>query len=325
MKIKLLSIIVIICVGSISCSDNMTEIEKPNTDLKLAINKDEIVPFENLKVSIDLDVDLLHSSYDSIIWFCNGVSYGIFSYPIDKDERDLDITDYRLGKNKVYTFGYKDGIIKSEAAIEYEVIKPINTFLSLEWGNSEKKNVYYHYRSGRIIQKNNGDIKGEGLELKILHLKENVESEYACLAIESCGYNPIMFRNESFMYSWRTLSKTDNTESALPDIENYNFSVLWTEYDSDLFKEAYLMTYTFLHNYITLVYGESTLKYNGDDLKETTLWEDYNKRFKNPLTIETYPGYKDKYPVEIWDTPSSYICLFAVQDGFYYVIAEPRY
>lgn len=305
----------IISISIISCSDDNNEILKPNTDLVLKQSKTTITPFEKLTVSIDLDLELLYNAYDSIKWECNGTwMNGIFTIPDNSDIRDLDVTDYRLGKNKVSILGYKDGEIKSKSSVEYNVVKPTNDFFTIKWGEPEQETNYY--TTSRRVKADNESQRWEGIRLKTIHFSKDKPFEHAVLE----------FYPHSFTSSVYTKSAKEKVESiTLPDIDNYDFfqkSGDWN-LDIELRNKAILMTRSFWHSYITLIYGESIFKYEGEDVRQTTLWEEYNKRFKNKL-VETYPAYGEKYPVEIWETQTTSICLYSLYTGWYYVLAEPN-
>lgn len=296
------------------CSDDKKDIEL-EAPLKLKASTQSIVPFEKLTVSIDLESDLIAQAYDSIIWKYNGRWWnGINTIPNNDDPRDIYITDYRLGKNKVHAIGYKDGKIKSEASIEYEVIKPENNFFTINWHEKEQETNYYY--PSKLVNKDDGSLRQEGIWLKAMHFKENEQQEYAIL-----DFTPYSFSTAIYKTGYSSKVKSENI--SLPDIDKYDFEVDVIT-DPERHRQAELMTRSFWHSLVTLNYGKSIFKYDGDDIRETTLWGEYQKRFKNTLNEKIYPKTTDKYPVEIWETSTSYICLFGIHRSWYYVIAEPK-
>ncbi|MDH6306593.1 hypothetical protein M2459_003318 [Parabacteroides sp. PF5-5] len=86
----------------------------------------------------------------------------------------------------------------------------------------------------------------------------------------------------------------------------------------------------FFYDYITLLYGKSAFLYEGDDLSQSPLHTEYEKRFSYPLE-ELFPDIS-YFPLAIWDTDSSHIILIGSLPGDpgvleisnYYVLAEPR-
>jgi len=79
-----------------------------------------------------------------------------------------------------------------------------------------------------------------------------------------------------------------------------------------------------LSKYMTELYGESKLKFEDRDPKNTNLTYIYNSTFKYSEA--------DKFPVEIWETKKSKIVLYAEKVSlkgddqpfyFYYLLAEP--
>jgi hypothetical protein len=320
MKIRtiLTSCLLLFFVG---CSDNETiePTAEPNPDLKLKIDRTTITPFDKATVSIDVDLELLYNSYDSVMWKYNGTWWnGIITIPNDDDERDLHITDYRLGKNKVYAIGYKDGAITSQAEIEYEVVEPTKNFFLINWKdqNIKELNTNRYTSWMRLVKSEDTSLEWHGIQLCLWHFPKKDTPEYAILdfiprSVSIHGLNQQMKANAK-------------TKSTLPDIDNYDFINKMDDDDAEVRKEAREMTRSFFHEYITMIYGESILKYDGEDVRQTTLWNDYNSRFKNPLDSKIYPHGNNNYPIEIWETPSTYICLFSLYTGWYYVIAEPR-
>lgn len=301
-------------IGFSNCSDDKEEFSEPDVKIKLKLSKETISPFEKLTVSIDLDSDLLWNNYDSVVFKNNGTWWnGIITFPNNDDDRDFHITDYRLGKNKVRATGYKDGVVKSIAEIEYNVEKPTKDFFTINWGGNveQESNWYQVYRR---VSADEDLLRWEGIRVSVDHFLKNKTHEYAILNIMPHRADASGLFSQS--------AKTKSEDTSLPDIDNYDFYNKMDGDDKELRKEAWLMTRSFWHSYVTLIYGESILKYEGEDVRETSLRDEYNERFKNPL--ETGIGTTDAYPVEIWETQSTHICMIAIYNGWYYVIAEPR-
>lgn len=313
MKI-LYAYLVIFCLGLgfFACSnddgeaDEIDNVKQYPVDIKLISEKSKIEPFERLKVSLDMEEDDIRASYDSIVWIANGVAYGFFDnkWRDDDDLKDRSISDYKLGKHKVYVKGYKNSILLSEDSIEYEVKKPTGDFLSLNF-KSRKENDEFSVRTGLtpINYPETGGIGGVDVRLnhiakKISTSKEEFNSEYMVL-----DYLP-----------WASYS-SDHPRKDL-SIDN--------EEKEARFQKERAATRTLFHDLITEMYGKSNYIYEGEDVRQTDLWDEYNKRFKNKLDETSYPWYDERYPVEIWITPTANICLYSVYRGWYYVVAEPR-
>lgn len=158
--------------------------------------------------------------------------------------------------------------------------------------------------------------------LDLYHYTKSELEEYAILSMMPFSSN---FKRTADLEKLEFASKTRiEGPVSLPDIDTYDFSgkVDYGATEED-FNEAQQMTYSFWHEYITMNYGKSILRYEGDDVSKTTLWDAYNTRFRNKLSEATLM-YSDVYPIEIWETPTTNICIYAVYRGWYYVIAEPR-
>lgn len=315
MQIKNAFFVIALTVGFCfsACSDDEQNETFKDAKLKLISSKSEIVPFEDIKVSIDVDLELLYNSYDSITWSANGAAsdYGFFGNQWSQidDERDLRITDYRFGKYKVYALGYKDGIVISKDSIEYQVNKPNGDFFSIRWGQSTK-NQYLSYVTGITPNEYRPTYEGwteiGGVRLDLYYFVENTNVEYATLR---------------FM-PWIASSNLRTSKSAaIPDVNDFD----WHDRTDEGDMARYDMEYTFHHNYLVELYGAPKLVYSGDDVTQTTLKEEYDTRFSYKL--ESYC-----YPVEIWDTPGSSICLVRAnnwmggvnQAGISLVVAQPR-
>jgi len=294
----------------IACSDDETIQEKPDPSIKLIASKTKIVPFEAIKISIDVDRDLLNNTYDSITWKANGVTYGGFGlFGGVNNERVISITDYRIGNNKAYALGYKDGKVISTDSITYTVEKPKGDFFSIEW-NTNNKNEYLHYTTG--ITPNNylptyeEWTKIGGVSLDLWYIVENTEKEYAIMVLTP-------WTSESNFKSKKTI--------LVPDINDFDWDV--DHDDNEALESKYRMEYTFLSSYITELYGPSKYIYEGEDITQTTLWNKYNELFKN--------NHRNFPPAEIWITPTTAICLVQAnnwaggknQRGICAIIAEP--
>lgn len=315
MQIKNLFFITALTLGfSFSaCSDDEHNDTSKDATLKLISSKSEIVPFEDIKVSIDVDLELLYNSYDSITWSANGAAsdYGFFGNQWSQldDERDLRITDYRFGKYKVYALGYKDGIVISKDSIEYQVNKPSGDFMSIRWGQSTK-NQYLSYVTGvtpnQYLPTYEGWTKIGGVRLDLDYFVENIDVEYAILR---------------FMPWTSSSNLRTSKDGTIPDVNDFD----WHDRTEKGNLARYDIEYTFHHNYLVELYGAPKLVYSGDDVTQTTLQDEYDARFSYKLETSYYP-------VEIWDRPGSSICLVRAnnqrglvnQAGISLVVAQPH-
>lgn len=104
------------------------------------------------------------------------------------------------------------------------------------------------------------------------------------------------------------------------------------KYGDEEFLSILKSTREYLYNYITGLYGEPLLSYEGEDLGQASFENEYDARFKTPLNEHERDGiYFKDVPLVIWETPRTYICLLAsLYDStepeitFYKIIAEPR-
>ncbi len=293
-----------------ACSNDDDNKENPDPSIKLIASKTNIVPFEDIKISIDVDINLLYDTYDSITWKANGTVYGsFFIFSGENDERDIRITDYRIGNNKAYALGYKDGKVISIDSVAYTVEKPKGDFFSIKW-NTKTKNEYLHYTTGltpnNYLPTHEGWTKIGGVSLDLSYIIEDKEKEYA----------------EMLLTPWTFESNLKSTKAiSVPDINDFNWEV--DDYDREALETKYKMEYDFLSSYITELYGPSKYIYEGEDITQTTLWDKYNELFKN--------NHRDFPPAEIWVTPTTAICLVQAnnwsggknQRGICAVIAEP--
>lgn len=286
------SALILLVVFSACSEDDHPNGPNPNlpiNKIKLISNKTVIEPFENIKITIEGDLDQLTDTYDDMIYHTNGVAYHPFWNPWrDEDNKaNLRITDYKPGKYKTYALGYKNGILISEDSIEYEVIHPRGDFLSIRWQQS-KTDEYFFYTTGRspynYISSQVNNPKIGGVSLCLSHIVENIQTEF------------IEFR---FM-PWGSdiFSSYETKALVIPDINNFN----WNDYSEEGYIARCKIEYEFHHNYLTDLYGKPTLKFEGDFVYQTNLWEEYNSRFVNKLE-------NSFYPIEIWETQTSFICL----------------
>lgn len=312
-------------VGLNACSDDDNDDNNfiaNNSKIKLIANKTEIEPFEDIKVSIDVDLELLLSAYDSIRWETNTSAYGSFSslgfFILGlNNHKDFNITDYRIGNFKTYAFGYKDGNIISSDSIEYEVKKSTGNFINIRWNkwNDSQRSETFSCTTGlspyQYIKEPNGRLSLSGVELKLYHSITSKNIEYAELG----------FTIWSYEVSNYTRSQT------VSNINDFDWSYSLTDkYSLEKYRAQALFESDFFHNYLTDLYGISNYIYEGKDPSQTTLIDEYKQRFANNRN-------SDFYPCEIWQTSTSYICLLVSQAqlgeglerGICKVIAEPRY
>lgn len=297
----------------VACSGDDGPVVGPiNSELKLIADKSVIEPFEKLTVSVDMPLNEYNVVFDSVVYKCNGVWWdGILTYPYDKDPRIAYFTDYRLGKEKIYVYGYKDGDIVSEEFIEYEVQKPQTDFFLLKWENAEKDIARYYITPPHYIY--------EGSKwtffvsaIKVYNNVEYTKNKYAVLEV-------ILGRGIFLYPDLNIQPQKDKYEGALPDIEGVDYYDKYQEYTKGYSKEVLPILQRFYSDFITLTYGKSELRYDGKDITKTNLWSEYDKLFENRLDII----YSNLYPVEIWETPTSCICLAMTDYGYPFIIAEP--
>ncbi|MDR0431550.1 MAG: hypothetical protein LBH58_13910 [Tannerellaceae bacterium] len=96
------------------------------------------------------------------------------------------------------------------------------------------------------------------------------------------------------------------------------------------YKEEMAAVRPFLHHYITSLYGECRFNYEGEDITQSPLKKEYEKRFLNTFADSSgsEPYY---YPLAIWDTPACHVALIGsapsqtgeISISYYKVIAEP--
>ncbi|MDU1891287.1 MAG: hypothetical protein E6767_11405 [Dysgonomonas sp.] len=294
-----------------SCSDDdKDEIKEKDATLKLISSKAEIAPLEEFKVNIDIDADLFYNSYDSIVWEANGTSYNwLEASLLFQHGREIWLTDYKIGKHKACVFGYKDGIIVSKDSIEYSVKQTVRDFLELKWGQNTI-NQHFTYTTGitptKFLSGNAFQCKKGGVCLNLSHWVEE-KNEYATF----------------HLMPWSSSSSIKNSKiKSLPNINDFDWH---NESERGDHTERYQIEYEFLHNYIVEYHGEPQYVYEGNDITQTTLMEEYNKRFRTKIKSSFYPE-------EIWVTSNSVICLLRANNymggvnekGICEIIAEPR-
>lgn len=277
------------------------------TTIRLKATKTTIMPFEDIKVSVDVDLEILKDNYDSIRWVANGVAYAIFTqlpWSDDDSRRDIRVTDYLVGKHKVYAFGYKNGAILSKDSIEYEVKKTYRDFISINWSEKEA-DQYFHFTTGRTPINYMPDNTITGVTLCLSHIVERQDIQYATLGFIPWSYEPLR----------------ETKSVSIPDITGID----WMDESREGRRVRCETEYLFLRNYMTDLYGAAQFVYDGNNVTETSLTDVYRERFSYK-----YPS--DCYPIEIWETPSSYISILCYNDymngenkrGPSLVVAQPR-
>lgn len=82
----------------------------------------------------------------------------------------------------------------------------------------------------------------------------------------------------------------------------------------------------FFTDYMTALYKKPVYLYEGEDVAQTNLMEEYAKRFDNTSNISGIIG--QPLPIAIWDTPEAHVAIIAHKRAenavLYYIIAEPR-
>ncbi len=288
-----------------ACSDS----DDPYKRFALKLNSSvyQIEPLQDIPVYINLDRDVMFATYDSICWHANGQAHRYMG----DDFNGIILTDYKLGKHKAYLFGYKDGAVLSKDSIEYEVVPPTGDFIHIKWGK-QTRNQYYAYITGMTpeieIPKGTWEYAHGGVRLKLSHNVELTKKEYATFDL----------------LPWASYSSFKYMTRAIPDINDFDWH---KNIDIEDLEDTarYDMEYAFFHNYLKEFYGDPILTYDGEDITQTTLWEEYSERFN-------YTPWSDYYPVEIWSTPTTFICLIrgnnriggVNQKGICLVVAEPR-
>lgn len=281
-----------------SCTDQSTDISSPMVNaLKITASKQVIEPFDIIVLRLNLSKEEIQQKYDSIFWIGDGDA----SNPIHNELDSIVIinnkyvalkkcvTDYRIGKHKVFVKTYKNNIASLSDSIEFVVSKPTGDFLSFNWSEKE---VEYLYFTPNLTQKR----INFGTYLWVI--KSFDTNKYPSVRFEFWGWSADANSNEN----------RDSFHSL---------------YDT---KEERNTIRQFYHNYITELYGKSTLLYE-DSISQSPLRNEYEKRFNTKIVSEF--GSAD-YPLEIWDTPTAHIALISLGNddyrntNWYKVIAEPR-
>ncbi|MFA5046706.1 MAG: hypothetical protein WC542_12345 [Paludibacter sp.] len=280
-----------------SCNDQYSDIiiEK---NLKITASKLVIEPFDTIVLTLNLSKEDIGLKYDSIFWIGDGQAdnpvWGSLDSLVLINNSYFSIkkcvTDYRIGKHKVYIKTYKDNVASFSDSIEFEVCYPTGDFLSFKW--NVKKNEYLYFNPS-LTQ----EYKNFGTYLWLI--KSFDTDNYPSVRFEFVGWSI----NINADYSGR---------------ENYD-----KLYDT---REERNTIRQFYHNYITEIYGKSTLLYE-DTIYLSPLRQEYEKRFKYKIGSVAF---NSDYPLEIWDTPTAHIALISIgkddanNSNWYKVVAEPR-
>ncbi|MDD4993694.1 MAG: hypothetical protein PHR83_15840 [Paludibacter sp.] len=280
-----------------SCNDQNNDIivEK---NLKITASKLVVEPFDTIVLKLNLSTEDIRSKYDSIFWIGDGQAANPIWNSLDSivqiNNQDFAlkkcVTDYRIGKHKVYIKTYKNKIATLSDSIEFTVTNPKGDFLSFKW--NLKKDEYLYF-ADNLTQEN----KKFGVYLWLI--KSFDSNKYPSVRFEFFGWS-ININSDH--------SGEDNLEKL---------------YDT---REERNTIRQFYHNYITGIYGKSTFLYE-DSISQSPLRPEYEKRFK--YIIRSEPPFAD-YPLEIWDTPTAHIALISIgsddynSSNWYRVIAEPR-
>lgn len=300
---KRIALLTFIILGISSCSndDEVLKINNVDTALKLKAEKNIIEPFEKLKVSVDLDLDIIYDTYDSISWNANGVFDDGIIYlspqPLT-DERDSYFTDYGLGEHTIKIFGYKEGVLLSEDSVKYTVVSPKGDFLNVIWGNLKNGNS----KCSRYIG-NYGPWKyienDEVMQRRWINF-----TLYSATTYQGDKYATMYFiPTSSTIYGWKSSALTKSMVN-VPDVNDFD----WFNQD-DYEKERKKFEYDFFYNYITELYGEPKFVYEGYSPSDTNLkGELANRVSPNVVSGESW------HPVVIWDTATSHIILTRAED-----------
>lgn len=303
MNIKHLSCI-FLCAFVLSlfsaCSEKEVPEELPQVKIKLIAENNKIAPLEKLALTVSPGLDVLSHHFDSLVWDAKGTYWDGIVYiggGNPKGPNDFYFTDYEFGKHSIRVNAYKDGKIVDQDAIDYEVIKPSGDFLNVKWGEENQLGSADTYRT---------------------FAKPVVGSEYEEYTYISLSLYYAVDKN----YAILKFEPTHVISRGLPDIE----SIDWFDDNySEGTTQRGKFEYEFLHEFLVGIYGVPKFVYEGNDVTQTTLFEEYNKRF-------TYNNDSKLYPVEIWDTPTSSICLMTYVShirgekvkSFCWAIAQPK-
>jgi len=280
-----------------SCNDQNKDIIV-GKNLKITASQLVIEPFDTIVLKLNLSKEDIQLKYDSIFWIGDGqasnpIINSLDSTIIIKNQYvalKKCVTDYRIGKHKVYIKTYKNKIASFADSIEFEVRNPTGDFLSFKW---DVKKDEYLYFTPNLTQ----EYQNFGTYLWLIK------------SYDSTNYPTVRFE----FVGWSINSNSDNSGRD-------NFNKL---YDTRAKRNTIRQFY---HNYITEIYGKSTLLYV-DSISQSPLRPEYEKRFKYKIGSEV--GFAD-YPLEIWDTPTAHIALISIgsddynNSNWYKVISEPR-
>jgi len=280
-----------------SCVDQNKDI-LAEKNLKITASTLVIEPFDTIVLKLNLSKEEIRLKYDSIFWIGDGQANNPLFTSLDSIiiinnqyvALKKSVTDYRIGKHKVYIKTYKNNIASFSDSIEFEVRTPTGDFLSFKWN---VKTSEYLYFNPSLTQ----EYKNFGTYLSLV--KSFDSDKYPSVRFEFAG--------------WSTNINSDNSGR----------DSLVMLYDT---REERNTIRQFYHNYITEIYGKSTLLYEGV-ISLSTLRPEYEKRFKTKIgSVEPFAD----YPLELWDTPTAHIALISIgkddatNSNWYKVIAEPR-
>ena len=140
-----------------SCNDQNQEMNDQNQmnpvqkNLKITASKLVIEPFDTIVLRLNLSKEDIKLKYDSIFWIGDGQA-------ADPTWNSLDstilinnqyvaikkcVTDYRIGKHKVYIKTYKNKVATFSDSIVFEVINPKGDFLSFKWDVQKNEYLYF--------------------------------------------------------------------------------------------------------------------------------------------------------------------------------------
>ncbi|MDD4969083.1 MAG: hypothetical protein PHT07_06600 [Paludibacter sp.] len=280
-----------------SCNDQNKDI-LAEKNLKIAASKLVIEPFDTIVLKLNISKEYLQLKYDSIFWVGDGQANEPLFNSLDSTIQinhqyfalKKSVTDYRIGKHKVYIKTYKNKIASFADSIEFEVRYPTGDFLSFNWNENKAEYLYFN---------------------------PNLTQEYKNFGTYLClikSFDSDKYPTARFEF-WGWSSSVNSDKSGEVNLQNL--------YDTKAERNTIRQFY---HNYITQIYGKSTFLYE-DSISQSPLRLEYEKRFKYKIGSEK--PFAD-FPLEIWDTPTAHIALISMGDddyrnsNWYKVIAEPR-
>jgi hypothetical protein len=279
-----------------SCNDQNKEITV-SKNLKITASKLVIEPFDTIVLTLNLSKEDLKLKYDSIFWIGDGDASNPVWNSLDSAiiinnqyfALKKCVTDYRIGKHKVYIKTYKNNIALISDSIVFEVSSPKGDFLSFKWDSKKEEYLFF---TPNMTQ----EYKNFGTYLELI--KTYNSNNYPTARFEFWGWNTNFNSDISGQVN---LDKLYDTPAERNTIRQ------------------------FYHNYITEIYGKSTLLYEGI-ISQSPLRQEYEKRFNYKIGSEEH--FAD-YPLEIWDTQTAHIALISMgndsnNSNWYKVIAEPR-